>query len=68
MGNNPGNVKHYLFLHRLVVKLSKLTQRRYYPADLDKVFWSFGKAICGDRPKCHSCPLKTLCPTGRSRE
>lgn len=65
MGNNPNNTKNYLFLHRLVLKLSKLTNRRYYPADLDKVFWSFGKSICGDRPKCNKCPIKKLCLTGR---
>ena len=65
MGNNPGNTKNYLFLHKLVLKLSRLTDREYFPADLDKVLWSFGKAICNDRPKCSSCPVRKLCLTGR---
>ena len=44
MGNNPANPENYLFLHRLVVKLSELTNsKKYYPADLDKIFWHFGK-------------------------
>ncbi len=68
MGNNPGNIKNYLFLHRLVLKLSKLTHGQYFPADLDKVFWSFGKSICQGRPKCTSCPIKKLCLTGKSKK
>jgi len=67
MGNNPGNIKNYLFLHRLVLKLSKLTHCQYFPADLDKVLWSFGKSICKDRPKCNSCPIKKLCLTGKTK-
>lgn len=67
MGNNPANVKHYLFLHRLIQKLSKLTNRKYYPADLDKIFWSFGKSICDNKPKCNSCPIKKLCLTGKAQ-
>ena len=68
MGNNPGNIKNYLFLHRLVLKLSKLTHGQYFPADLDKVLWSFGKSICKNRPKCNSCPMKKLCLTGKSKK
>lgn len=68
MGNNPGNEKNYLFLHRLVLKLSKLTNGKYFPADLDRVFWSFGKSICKNRPHCNSCPVNKLCLTGQSRK
>ena len=67
MGNNPGNTKNYLFLHRLVIKLSKLTHGQYFPADIDKVFWSFGRSICKDKPKCNSCPIKELCLTGKDK-
>ncbi len=65
MGNNPGNVKQYLFLHRLVHKLSRLTKPHYSPSDLDRIFWSFGKSICRNRPKCKICPVKKLCLTGQ---
>ena len=68
MGNNPGNIKNYLFLHRLVLKLSKLTHGQYFPADLDKVFWSFGKSMCQDKPKCNLCPIKKLCLTGQFKK
>ncbi|MHC4123233.1 MAG: hypothetical protein ACYSSI_06635 [Planctomycetota bacterium] len=65
MGNNPGNTKNYLFLHKLAVKLAKLTKGKYFPADLDRVFWFFGKSICRNKPKCNSCPVKKLCLTGQ---
>lgn len=65
MGNNPSNEKNYLFLHRLVHKLSKLTDKKYLAADLDRIFWFFGKSICGDKPKCSKCPIKGLCLTGQ---
>jgi endonuclease III len=66
MGNNPGNTKNYLFLHRLVLKLSRLTSPPYLPADIDRVFWAFGKSRCGNRPECRLCPVKKLCLTGKN--
>jgi len=66
MGNNPGNKKNYLFLHKLVLHLSHLTNNNYFPADLDKIFWSFGRSICKNRPKCKSCPISEFCLTGQS--
>jgi endonuclease III len=67
MGNNPGNNKNYLFLHSLVLKLSSFTNSKYSPADLDRIFWSFGKSICGNNPKCNICPVNTQCLTGQNR-
>jgi len=68
MGNNPSNKKNYLFLHRLIQKLSKLTDNKYLPADLDRLFWFFGKSICGSKPKCSKCPIKNLCLTGQYKK
>lgn len=68
MGNNPSDKKNYLFLHGLVRKLSKLTNNKYLPADLDRVFWFLGKSICGTKPKCPKCPIKDLCLTGQYRQ
>ncbi len=68
MGNNPSNEKNYLFLHRLVNKLSKLTDYKYLPADLDRIFWHFGKSTCGAKPKCSRCPIKNLCLTGQYKQ
>ena len=65
MGNDPGNIKNYLFLHRLFIKLSQLTNEKYSVVDLDRIFWHFGKTICGSTPKCHICPVRTLCLTGQ---
>jgi endonuclease III len=68
MGNNPSNKKNYLFLHRLVHKLSKLTNKKYSAADLDRIFWFLGKSICGTKPKCSECPIKNLCLTGQYKQ
>ncbi len=65
MGNNPGNIKNYLFLHRLFMKLSQLTNEKYLAVDFDRIFWHFGKTICGSIPKCYICPVRTSCLTGR---
>ncbi len=67
MGNNPANPKNYLFLHRLTIKLSKLTDGKYSPADLDKIFWNFGRSICQARSNCLSCPINDQCLTGKYR-
>jgi endonuclease III len=67
MGNNPTNRKNYLFLHKLALKLSKLTDDEYSPADLDRIFWNFGRSICNANPKCLKCPIKNQCLTGRHR-
>jgi len=65
MGNNPANEKNYLFLHRLVHKLSGLTGYKYLPADLDRIFWHFGKSICDAKPECSKCSIKNVCLTGQ---
>lgn len=67
MGNNPGNDKNYLFLHRLFVSLSDMTKGEYTPVDLDRVLWHLGKSICGAKTKCGTCPVIAECPTGRYR-
>lgn len=66
MGNNPSNVKNYLFLHKLFLKLSKMTNSNYTLADIDKVFWHFGRTICNNKPKCYECPVKEVCLTGQN--
>ncbi len=68
MGNNPNNKENYLFLHRLIQKLSKLTDYKYLPADLDRIFWHFGKSTCGAKPKCSQCLIKNLCLTGQYKQ
>jgi len=67
MGNNPGNDKNYLFLHRLFVSLSDMTKGEYTPVDIDRIFWHLGKSICGAKSKCGECPIRVECPTGRLR-
>jgi len=67
MGNNPGNDKNYLFLHRLFVLLSEMTQGEYTPVDLDRILWHLGKSICGARSRCGACPVAAGCPTGKYR-
>lgn len=66
MGNNPGNKKNYLFLHKLVLRLSHLTDDNYLPADLDRIFWHFGRSVCKNKPKCKSCPINKFCLSGQS--
>lgn len=65
MGNNPAKQKNYLFLHKLILKLSKLSN--YSPTELDRIFWLFGKSVCKTDPKCEACPIKYCCLTGRER-
>jgi len=67
MGNNPGNNRNYLFLHRLFVSLSGMTEGNYTPVDLDRILWHFGKSQCGAKPRCSTCPIKDECPTGKYR-
>ena len=67
MGNNPANGKNYLFLHKLVLKLSRFADNEYSPADLDRIFWNFGRSICNATPKCSKCPINNQCLTGRYR-
>lgn len=64
MGNNAANNKNYLFLHQLVLKLSGITHNKYTPADIDRIFWHFGKSVCGSKPRCNSCPVNDSCLTG----
>lgn len=67
MGNNPGNHKNYLFLHRLFVSLSDMTEGTYTPVDLDRILWHFGKSQCGAESRCGTCPVAGGCPTGKLR-
>jgi len=66
MGNNASDKKHYLFLHRLALKLSELLDNKYSLSDLDRVFWHFGRIICSSSPKCSSCQIKDICLTGKN--
>lgn len=67
MGNNPANDKNYLFLHRLFVLLSSLTEGEYTPVDIDRIFWHLGKSKCGAESKCSECPINKECLTGKYR-
>ena len=67
MGNNPANKKNYLFLHKLVLELSKSTGGEYSPADLDRILWNFGRSKCSATPECSRCPISTQCLTGKYR-
>jgi len=67
MGNNPGNDKNYLFLHRLFVSLSDMTEGKYTPVDLDRILWHLGKSKCGAKSMCGACPIAGRCPTGKHR-
>lgn len=66
MGNNPMNVKNYLFLHKLFLKISELTDNEYLPVDFDRAFWHFGRTVCSSKPKCQQCVLKKICLTGKT--
>ncbi len=68
MGNNPSDEKQYLFLHKLILRLSKLTKgtfNEYSPVDLDRIFWHFGRTVCKSTPNCNNCPIKDICLTGK---
>jgi endonuclease III len=67
MGNNPGNVKNYLFLHKLFILLSDMTKGKYTPVDLDRILWHLGKSMCSAKSRCGACLIAAGCPTGRHR-
>jgi hypothetical protein len=67
MGNNPGNNRQYLFLHRLFLLLADVTKGRFTPTDIDRILWHMGRTVCGTTPDCDRCPLKMDCPTGIHR-
>lgn len=67
MGNNPSNPKNYLFLHKLILTLCEMTENKYKPGDIDRIFWHFGKTICNINPQCFNCPINNMCLTGKSR-
>ena len=67
MGNNPSDEKNYLFLHRLFLKLSEMTKRKFTPVDLDRIFWHLGKSKCAAKPNCKHCPINDVCLTGQYR-
>ncbi len=62
----------YMFFHALVLKLARQTgwptsTSGYSPGEIDRMIWNFGRAMCGDKPKCKLCPLAGVCLTsGRS--
>ena len=66
MGNNPQNKKQYLFMHKLFWTLSEMTQGVYSMADIDRIFWHFGRTICKAKPECEFCPISKICLTGKS--
>jgi len=47
------------------IKLSEMTGENFLAADLDRIFWHFGKTICQSKPKCSDCPIKPNCLTGK---
>jgi hypothetical protein len=65
MGNNPADPKNYLFLQKLFLKLSDMTNNEKSPADLDRIFWHFGRTYCSSNPKCSACPINNECLTGK---
>ena len=61
----------YLFMHDLVVGLSKQTGwpgAGYSPGEMDRMFWLFGRSICTAKPRCTRCPVGEVCLTGRRLE
>ncbi|MBC8249658.1 MAG: hypothetical protein H8E90_08265 [Anaerolineales bacterium] len=67
MGTDLAKRENYLFLHRLALQLSALTDGTYSPSDLDRIFWHFGRSRCEAKPQCGDCPVAKICPTGRFR-
>ena len=60
----------YLFFHDLMLKLARLTGwpgTGYSPGEIDRMFWHFGRAICGATPDCRNCPLAGVCLTSVGR-
>ncbi|MFC1752550.1 hypothetical protein ACFL96_04055 [Thermoproteota archaeon] len=72
IGTNPSDENEYLFLKRLIVRLSKESGwekgEGYSPGEIDKIFWHFGRNICKADPLCNQCPLKNVCLTGSNRK
>lgn len=66
-GTNPSNKENYLFLHRLFHKLASISEGRFTPVDLDRIFWHLGRCNCGAKTECASCPIRDDCLTGRQR-
>ncbi len=66
MGNNASDNKHYLFLHKLALKLSEFLNNKYSLSDLDRIFWHFGRIVCKSNPKCSKCTINNICLTGRA--
>lgn len=72
IGTDPSNTNEYLFLKRLIVRLSKESGwekgKGYSPGEIDKIFWHFGRNICKSDPLCNKCPIKDVCLTGKNRK
>ncbi len=66
MGNNTADRKHYLFLHKLALKLTNLLGNKYSLAELDRIFWHFGRTVCSSSPECNRCPIRDICLTGKN--
>lgn len=63
-GTNPSVPENYLFLHRLFLRLASLSNGRFTPVDLDRVFWFFGRCKCRAARECATCPIQDTCLTG----
>jgi hypothetical protein len=66
-GTNPSNKENYLFLHRLFRKLASISEGRFTPVDLDRIFWHLGRCKCRATTECATCPIRDECLTGRQR-
>jgi endonuclease III len=66
-GTNPSNKENYLFHHRLFRKLASISEGRFTPVDLDRIFWHLGRCKCRAATECATCPIRDECLTGRQK-
>ncbi len=66
-GTNATDEKNVLLWHRLFLHLSIKTGGEFSPVDLDRIFWHFGRTLCGARTDCGHCPVQRYCLTGQRR-
>ncbi len=60
-GTNPSDGANYLFFQRLFRKLASISEGRFTPVDLDRIFWHLGRCKCGKKTKCETCPIRGMC-------
>ncbi len=56
----------YLFFHDLMLKLARRTgwpETGCSPGEIDRMIWHFGRTVCRAKPRCHVCPLASICLT-----